>query len=289
MNSQPDQLRKQLHKTVRRKKVEVLQLFGSLTSMKRTVPNFIIIGSQRSGTTSLYNYLSGHPDILPSIVKEVHYFDFNFHKGFNWYRGHFPYLPDRKGGQKFITGEASPYYVYHPLAPIRISKSFPTIKMILLLRNPVNRAFSHYQHEVGLGFEQLSFEEAIDQESSRLDGEVEKMTLDETYRSFNHQHYSYLSRGVYVEQLKNWMKLFPREQIQIIKSEDFFESPPDVVSQVVKFLDLPEWRLSKFKVHNRLQYQGMDPNTRERLIAYYEPFNQCLYEYLGTDFGWNRS
>ena len=212
MNSLQNQFRKKIHKTVKQRKINVLQLYGSLTSQKRLLPEFIIIGSQRSGTTSLYNYLAGHPYVLPAIVKEVHFFDLAFNNGLNWYRGHFPFTTNGKDGQRIITGEASPYYIFHPHAPGRIARIFPGMKIILLLRNPVDRAFSHYQHEASLGFERLPFDEAVEKESSRLQGEIEKMEQDENYRSFNHQHYSYLSRGIDADQVKTWMKYFPKNR-----------------------------------------------------------------------------
>ncbi|HEY9295730.1 MAG TPA: sulfotransferase domain-containing protein, partial [Phormidium sp.] len=163
-------------------------------------PDFIIIGAQKCGTTSLYEYLIQHPQILAASKKEVHFFDLNFAKGVDWYRQQF-----KPVSQKSITGEASPYYIFHPLVPQRIYQLFPQVKLIVLLRNPVERAISHYYHEVRLGFEDLGLEDAIAQEPARLEGETAKILADETYYSYNHQHYTYLSRGVYVEQLNNWM------------------------------------------------------------------------------------
>jgi len=251
------------------------------------LPDFIIIGAQRSGTTSLYNYLAAHPHILPALMKEVHFFDLAFHKGLSWYRANFPLAPAKKGQPRMITGEASAYYIFHPHVPSRIATIFPSIKLILLLRNPVDRAYSHYQHEVKLGIEHLSFEEAIEQESARLTGDLEKLIRDETYSSFNHRHFSYLSRGRYIDQLKHWTRIFPKEQILMIKSEEFFESPQKSLSKVMNFLYLPDWHFSGFKVHNQLQYHGMKPETRDRLSAYFDPFNQALGEYVGMDFGWS--
>jgi hypothetical protein len=164
------------------------------------IPRFIIIGAQRCGTTSLYSYLIGHPYVASALQKEIHFFDLNFKKGVSWYRTQFPQL----GEQGFITGEGSPYYIFHPHVPKRIFDTVPRAKLILLLRNPVDRAYSHYHHEVKLGVEPLSFEDAIDREEERLHGQGEKIIADESYYSFNHQHYSYLCRGVYAYQLTVW-------------------------------------------------------------------------------------
>ena len=190
--------------------------------------------------------------------------------------------------ESLITGEASPYYIFHPLVPRRISEMVPQVKLIVLLRNPVDRAYSHYQHNVRMGREPLSFEEALENEELRLKGETDKMVADESYFSFNHQHFSYLSRGVYVDQLRDWQAYFSSEQILVLKSEDFYSSPSATYNQTLTFLNLPNWNLGEYGKHNYWgKYQPIDSATRKRLIDYYEPYNQELYDYLGTDFGWS--
>ncbi len=150
-----------------------------------TCPRFLIIGAQRSGTTSRYEYRLVHPRVAPAARKEIHCFDLRFDKGMDWYRAQFP---DCAGG--LVTGEASPYYVFHPHVPERVRRHLPDVKLITLLRNPVDRAYSHYQHEVRLEREPLSFEEATEREGERLDGELDRMLEDESYYSLRHQHYS---------------------------------------------------------------------------------------------------
>ena len=163
----------------------------------------------------------------------------------------------------------------------------PNVKLILLLRNPVDRAYSHYHHEVSMGVETLSFEEAIDREDERLKGEWERMLEDEGYYSFNHQHYSYLSRGIYVDQVKVWMELFSRKQILILKSEDFYANPANAFGRTLQFLELPRWEPVEYGRYNSISYPPMDATVRRRLLDYFEAHNQRLYEYLGTNFGWD--
>jgi len=257
------------------------------------MPDFIIIGAQRCGTTSLYNYLMEHPNVVPAFRKEVHFFDNHFSKGITWYRSHFPFAihkhyAKRIRHQDFITGEATPYYIFHPHAPQRVLETVPRVKLIVLLRNPVDRAYSHYHHEVKMGGETLSFEDAIEREQEKLPVEMAKMLEDKNYNSFDHQKYSYLSRGIYVDQLENWTSFFHREQILVLKSEDFFNDPATTLEQVIEFLSLPNWKLSnEYKEYNRAHYPEMDAATRERLSDYFEPHNQRLYEYLGVNLGWN--
>ena len=139
-------------------------------------------------------------------------------------------------GNDIITGEATPYYLFHPHVPERIFSIIPGIKLIVLLRNPIDRAYSHYYHQVTHKRETLSFEEAIKKEYDRLNGEDEKMMKNKDYLSYNHAHFSYLSRGIYVDQLKRWFSIFPKNQILVLKSEDFFEDTSRIYNEVLSFL-----------------------------------------------------
>ncbi|MGA9381532.1 MAG: sulfotransferase [Phormidium sp.] len=244
-------------------------------------PTFIIVGAQKSGTTSLYQYLIQHPQIVPASQKEVHFFDLNFAKGVDWYKQQFPTV-----SPGLITGEASPYYIFHPVVAQRVYELFPEVKLIALLRNPVERAISHYYHEVRLGFEKLGLADAIAQESARLKGETAKMLADATYYSYNHQHYTYLSRGIYVEQLKHWMQFFPKEQFLVLPSEELYNQPNQVLNQVLEFLELPSYQLTQYDKYNSGEYPEINPETRQQLQEYFQPYNQQLEEFLGVKFPW---
>lgn len=202
------------------------------TSSIRTLPDFIIIGGMKCATTALYFYLAKHPKVIPAVRKEVHFFDSHYSKGLDWYRGHFPfyrnYIPIVSSSKEFITGEASPNYMIYPHAPKRIAETLPKAKLIVVLRNPVDRAYSHYKHQVRVGKETLSFEEAIDREDERIEGELEKMIEDETYVSLKYSLFSYLHRGIYVDQLKAWFNYFKREQILILETENLISEHKEV-------------------------------------------------------------
>jgi hypothetical protein len=253
-----------------------------------SLPDFLIIGTQKGGTTFLYHLLRQHPYVEPAARKEIHFFDSRrFKKGIDWYRSHFP-RQHWENGRRVITGEASPYYLYHPLAAQRAAKIVPQARLITMLRNPVDRAFSDYQHRVRQGSEVLSFEQAIEVEEERLQGEKEKILANASYRGRNHRRHSYLARGVYVDQLSEWHKFFDRDQMLVLRSEDFFERTVDSVNLVVDFLGLQEWEIVFPPEHYRNEggYEQMNPSTRQRLREYFEPHNERLYEYLSVDFGW---
>ncbi len=253
------------------------------------LPDFTIIGGRKCGTGLLYRLLCMHPQVEKAVKKEVHYFDLNYYWGTAWYRGHFPEVTERNG-QKVLTGEASPYYLFHPHVPKRMAELVPRIKLIASLRNPVDRAYSHYYHEIRKNREPMpTFEEALEAEEGRLEGELECMLSHEHYASANHAHFTYLSRGIYVDQLKNWEKHYGRDQILVLKSEDLFDEErfPGVWKSLLDFLDLPEWHLEgEVPRVNRGDYPPMDPATRDRLREYFEPHNQRLYECLGRNLGW---
>jgi hypothetical protein len=265
---------------------------GIPTARLRLLPDFIVIGAQRSGTTSFFNYLCQHREIHASYPKETHYFSNYFRKGVYWYRSHFPLTFHKKKveageKEKFITGEATPYYLPHPHAPRRVSELVPNVKLIALLRNPVDRAYSHYYHEVRIGVENLSFEEAIDKEEERVSGELELLLKNEHYRSFNFQNFSYLSRGIYIDQLESWLRYFDREQFLVLNSESFYEDPVNTIKLVTDFLDLPDWKPNVNKKYHQSHYSQMDSATRKRLLEYFEPYNQKLYDFLDVYPYWN--
>ena len=248
-------------------------------------PSFLIIGSQKCGTTSLYEYLIQHPNVIAASKKEIHFFSSNYDKGYEWYKGHFSGTEDFRKKTDMITGEATPYYILHPHSPVRIKKTLPDVKLIVILRDPVERAFSHYKHHVKLKVESLPFDEAIKAERERLDGEWDKMVQDESYNSYNFQMFSYLKRGIYIDQLKRWFEFFPKEQFLILQSEGFFRDPAGIFAETLQFLGLPEYKLISYKKFNTSQYVSMPPNIREYLINYFMPYNKGLYEFLGLDFG----
>jgi len=264
-----------------------------------SLPNFIVVGTQKGGTTELYDQLSLHPQIAPSFAKEVHFFDANFNKGIEWYSAFFPRRlesgrlesgrldADCNCHSASITGEASPCYLFHPDVARRVRETLPDVKIILMLRNPADRAYSHYHHEVRLGYETLPFEKAIAREDARLEGEKAKMMSDDCYYSDRYMHYSYLTLGIYVDQVKTWFETFPQEQILLLKSEEFFANSSAMMSQVHNFLGVEDIEMAKQERHKSFPYPKMDRAIRQQLVEYFEPYNHMLYDYLGRDFSWS--
>jgi hypothetical protein len=272
-------------KTARRKK-DARKPFARL----RMMPDFILIGAHRCGTTSLFHYLSEHPRIVPACKKEVHFYDLRYQDGEDWYRAHFPLrilqrLSKLRDARGFLTGEASPYYLFHPAVPARVRLGSPEARLLAILRDPAERAFSHYKRMVRKGVEPLTFEQALDQEPERLAGEEEKLLTDPRYRSKRHRQYSYASRGRYAEQLERWLEHFPSEQLLVLTLEALEKDPEATMRRASAHLGLPP-AAARYRVYNATGRSQMDPAVQARLTEYFVPHNHRLYELLGEDLGW---
>jgi len=255
----------------------------------RYLPDFIIIGAQKSGTSSLYYYLSQHPYLIPPSQKEVHFFDGglnpnvdNFNKGQAWYQSHFPLKRHNRNNQKAF--EASPLYIFNPLAPQRISELIPEVKLVAILRNPMERAISHYFHEKRRGLESLSIMEALLAEEERLKPVNDK----QDYKSDIFIHHTYKSRGLYHEQMKRYLEYFPMSNILVINSETFFTQPDDTLRRVFQFVGVDtEFAVHDLKPRNvGSNRTDIDPSVFEYLENYFQFHNQELYELIGENYGW---
>ncbi|CAN5873477.1 hypothetical protein BH20GEM1_BH20GEM1_07120 [soil metagenome] len=255
-----------------------------LSASARSLPQFLIIGAMRCGTTTLYRHLVNHSKLRSAYNKEVHYFDRNIERGLGWYRAFFPLRLLMPTGT--ITGEATPYYLFHPRCPQRVADSLKELRLIALLRDPVERAFSHHQWAIGRGREWLSFEAALAAEEERLSGEQEKILEHPEYTSFTHQVFSYKSRGHYAHQLERWFEKFDRESILILKSESLFTNPHAIIPEVLRFLNLPYEDLGPLPHRNMAAKQSIDPRTRADLCAHFEPHNRQLCDLLGWTESW---
>lgn len=258
-----------------------------MTAAARMRPHYIIIGAQKCGTDSLCSWLEGHPQVAPAKANEIYYFDNHYQRGERWYREHFPLAAGRR---LYVTGEATPTYLLHPLAAERMARDLPDVRLIVLLRDPVARAWSHYHHSVRWKFEALPFADAIAAEEQRLEGEEARMRMDQASISKPYRSYSYRKRGLYLEQLRRYYDRFDRKQILVLKSESLFADPQGEFNRVLRFLGLSPMTLRDPPVRNKGHYQGtiMDsaPELAKELYDYFRPHNQALYEFLGTDFNW---
>lgn len=260
--------------------------WGRLTCSKRQLPGAIVIGTQKGGTSSMFRYLLQHPQYFGAINKEVHFFDYRYEKGLPWYQAMFPLrsgLPEQS-----VTGEASPFYMYHPLVPARVAESLPQAKLIVLLRNPVDRALSHYYHNVRRGRSQLPILEAFDREQELIAEEKARLQKREIFKPSNFRYFAYTERGLYAEQLERWFSHFPREQFFIRNSDDFYTGGHAFMREVYEFLEIePDYEIQDYTPGNVGIERTEDPALRDRLNTYFAPHNQRLEEMLGVSYGWS--
>lgn len=248
------------------------------------LPEFIIAGVQKAGTTSLYDALMQHPGVFPGSWKEIHFFDWHYKMGIGWYKQQFSGAPSY-----CITGEATGNYIFHPHAPHRIAAHLKETKFIILLRNPVDVAYSQFSHARANRKESEDFFIAIDRIKQQMPHEIERLKNDENYYSFIFDIYSYIERGLYAYQIERWMKAIrDKGRTLILDSSEYFKSPTVVYSEVTEFLNLQRWQPIEFKHLKKRDDDLPSANAgiRQYLREFYKPYNEVLYDLLGKDFGW---
>jgi hypothetical protein len=276
-------------------------------------PDFLIVGAARGGTTALMDALRGHPQVMPTPARELHYFDSNrVNYGMGWYRRQFPSRIRRQawllaGHRPAITGENSPFYLAHPDAPRRIAHELPDVRLIALLRDPTARAVSHWQLRARQRLEQRSFRDAVAADLAEVERELAERAASGTdvaavattpddhvphqARRAGHnrrrQYERYVARGLYLEQVRLWHASFPREQLLILPSERWFREPLPVLRAVCGHLGLraPK-RLPPMRRNTWGTPKPIDPDTVAELREFYQPHNAALEAYLGERLDW---
>jgi hypothetical protein len=259
--------------------------WGERTADRRPAPDFLVIGGQRCGTTSLFRALLAHPQIRRAqLHKGVNYFDLDYGRGEDWYRGHFP---TRSTADDLRVFDASGYYMFHPQAPGRIVRDLPDVRLIAMVRDPVERAYSAYKHELARGYEwEHSFARAIELEDARLEGEVERMMADPSYQSFNHRHHAYRRRGEYARLLEPFIEGLGRDRLLIIESESFFAQPEMEFERIIEFLDIAPTMPERFDRYNARPGDGLDAEVAERLRTHFESHDAALGDLIGHTPFW---
>ncbi|MEZ4322092.1 MAG: sulfotransferase [Myxococcota bacterium] len=238
-----------------------------------------MLGAQRSGTTSLYGYLSQHPDIVPPLRKEVEFFSRYRDQGVRWYRAHFPLRFDRRRSY-----DCTPDYLFDPGVPLKAFELLPDAPLVVLLRDPVERAWSAFRHIESLGLVHGSFEEALRNEELAA----------EEWPSRTWYRHSYLRRGLYADQLERWLGVYPRHQLLVVFAEDLFSDPIRVLHTIEGFVGLERWtppRFDNWSYSKRSdararEAETMATSTRDRLTEYFAEPNSRLEQLLGHPLPW---
>jgi hypothetical protein len=225
-------------------------------------------------------------------AKKTWFFDDHYSRGELWYRSHFPTRQQRdevalRHGAPVLTGEAAPYYMFHPCVPARVAATIPDVRLIVVLRNPIDRAWSHWKERRASGAEPLDFAEALAQEDTRIAGEEGRLLAEPNYISTAYDQFSYRSRGRYLEQLERWWGVFPREQVFIMRSEDMYANPNSALAELHEFLGLPFVPVTAPHRFNYLPGAPLSPEIRSELAAYYRPHVAALEAALSRKMRWD--
>jgi hypothetical protein len=259
----------------------------------RLRPEFLVMGAQKSGTTALHRYLAGQPAVLLAAKKELHYFNNAYGRGEAWYLSHFPRriegaIARRRLGVRPVVGEATPAYLFHPRVPRRVHEFDPHLKLIAVLRDPVERAYSQYQMQFRNRLHDFSFEEALACEDAYLAEELQRIQDDPSYVSPTGLRHTYRARGRYAEQLERWLRLFPREQLLVLTREELLEDPAAGMALIGRFLEIPASANGGYPLDGVNSYAEIRPDTREQLAHEFEPHNRRLEEIIGRELHWTR-
>ncbi|HEY5337904.1 MAG TPA: sulfotransferase domain-containing protein [Rhizomicrobium sp.] len=240
-----------------------------------SLPNFLIIGAPKCGTTSLFEYMAGHPRIARPTRKEIQYFDENYERGLSWYRGHFPNVEAPQ-----ITGEATTAYLFAKDAPARAAALVPDAKIIAVLRDPVRRVISHYWHNERRGRVRGDFESYFREALSSNAGR-------ETNQARQFINYP-VQWGFYKEQIERWFAHFPRRQFLFIRFEDLVADTGAHMKSVFEFLELPPTAVEHGRIFNEspAYTTGQSAITRE-LADVYREHNAGLDTLIGPQFVWS--
>lgn len=265
---------------------------GRLDARHRSLPNFLVVGAQRSGTTSLFLYLLEHPLVFgPRRAKGVHYFDTGFDRSIEWYRAHFPRRATlarlaAETGATPAVGEGAPYYLFHPTIPERIAALIPDCRILIVLREPLDRAVSHHAHEVRRGFEALPLTEAFEAEGDRLAGEEERLIADPTYVSRAHIHHAYIGRGRYAGQVERYLDRFGPDRVLVLDSAALKRDPAAVVQEATDFLGLDPIAGTTYPLYNQRERDPVDAELRARFGSRFAESNARLRELVPGRLSW---
>lgn len=230
--------------------------------------------------------------VRPMYHKGINYFDVNYDSGPRWYAAHFPLavttgIRTPKAYSPPLPFEASGYYIFHPAAPTRIARDLPDAKIVLMLRDPMERAYSAWKHEHARGFEAESFVRALELEPERLAGEVERMLAEPSYRSHAHRHLAYTTRSDYVPQIEQLFTVIPPERVHVMYSEDFFSVPEQEMAALESFLGATSYADITFERHNARPSGSMPVEAREFLRKELRRTYDEISELVGRPSPWH--
>lgn len=258
----------------------------------RMTPDFLIIGAQKAGTSSLLSYLQRHGSYLRPLLKDTYFFDRHFRRGLDWYLSFYPSLTakaaaESRAGGPIVTGEAATHYLSDPWSPARVHATVGDIKLLVLLRDPAARALSHYHHNVRTQVETAPTAlDAFMREPERIAADRRRMEADPNFYSPDYAAYSYLARGRYAEHLIRWLDYFPRERMLIVCSERFFASTDAEFRRICRFIGIPDRSLDLYPVAGQRNASRIDEGALDYARDHFQSHNRALFDLLRERYDW---
>ena len=262
----------------------------AITGFIRVIPDFLVIGAKRCGTTSLYQHLPEHPCISKSPHDNMGFFNDNFHLGVNWYKSFFPTTFTRKKIKSkfgdFLAFDVTTKYMEEESTANNVYQTKPNMKIIIILRNPVDRAYSQYHLSVRQTAERRSFEDVVEENMNRLNKESHEHY--EIKPKFSAKEDNYLKKGLYALQLRYWLKIFPRENILTVSTEEFESNQQIIYNKIFEFLNISKFEVKNTKKMQKGNYPPIKSETRNLLLDYFRQHNHELFELINMKFDWDK-
>ncbi len=275
------------------------------TADLRPEPELIIIGVKRGGTTSLFRDLERHPAMCPLVpsarrlplrenMKGAHYFDSDLGHSERWYRSHFPTTITRRWRTRRVgasfTAEASPYYLFHPLAADRAAAALERTRFAVLLRDPVERTVSHWAEQTRNGVETLSLPDALDAEAGRVGTDARRLAAGSLGESHAHEQQSYASQSEYAASIERWIAAVGRSRLDVYFAEDYYREPTSVLDPITASIGLEPLPRTGGATHRNAapRPSTIDADVEAALRARFAPDVERITELIGRRPPWPR-
>jgi len=262
----------------------------ALTGSIRVLPDFLVIGAKRCGTTSLFYHLPEHPCISKSPHDNMGFFNDNFHLGVNWYKSFFPTIFTRNKIKSefgnFLAFDVTTTYMEEESTANNVYQIKPNMKIIVILRNPVDRAYSQYHLNLREKAEKRSFEDAMEENMNELNKESHERY--EIKPKFSVEENNYLKKSLYAQQLRHWLNIFPMESMLILSTEEFESKQQVIYNKIFEFLNISQFEVKNTEKMEKGSYPQMKSETRSLLLDYFRSHNNELFKLINKKFDWEK-
>ena len=258
--------------------------FKGITAAQRKLPDFLVIGGKRCGTTTLFEFLRQHQMIAEPVIDHMGFFDDNYSIGINYYKSFFPIKTEETA--KKLDYDVTTSYLTSPFVAERVAKEIPNVKIIVLLRNPTSRAWSDYNASQKKDASEEEFQTYIDDELQELEASDFEEKVSKNDYNMSEPFPNFIKKGLYSVYLKKWLKLFPRKNFLFISTESFSNDENKVFKQIFDFLGLSNFEIHKLQRMSKGNYEKLNPKIKNKLDLFFAPHNDELFKLINEKYDW---